>query len=208
MKYLLLLTGLWGFPTAQAQTFAYEVWYEGKVVLDTDDTLAGSVRFDLAENLLQLEMGNEIKAFSARKIAAFEIVDAVNQQTRQFYTLPYSAVSDYKVPVFFELLVQGDLTLLCRERLVTENVPVYGPYGYGFGRPGYYATRNRIAFEFFFGYPNGNVKAFSGSKKDFHYLVRDHGEELKAFVSDRKLRYNDRDDLSKIVTYYNYLSGQ
>jgi len=198
--------------TTQAQTFSQEVWYDGKVVLDTEDTLVGNVRFDLADNLLQLETAGGLKAYTSRNVIAFEINDEVNKMIRKYYSLPYGIASNYKVPVFFELLTQGDLTLLCREKLVTETAPIYGynPYGYGYGmgRPNYYGTRNRIAFDFYFGYPNGNIKSFLGNKKDFFYLVKDHQQDIKEFVREQKLRYNDRNDLTKIVSYYNYLKGK
>jgi len=193
MKYLLALGFFCTVISLRAQTFSREVWYDGKVILDTEDTLTGNIRFDLADNLLQLETGGVSKAYSARNVISFEIFDEVNGVKRQYYALPYHATSNYKVPVFFELLTQGDLTLLCREKLVTETLPMYGynPYGYGYGlgRPGFHNTQNRVAFDFF-------------------YLVKDHQEDLKDFVRERKLRYNERDDLTKIVSYYNYLKGK
>jgi hypothetical protein len=212
MKYLFSIGFFCAFISLQAQTFSREVWYDGKIVLDTEDTLAGNIRFDLADNLLQLETGGVSKAYSARNVISFEIFDEVNQVKRHYYALPYGMTTNYKVPVFFELLTQGELTLLCREKLVTETMPMYGynPYGYGYGmgRPGYYNTRNRIAFDFFFGYPNGNIKPFLGNKKDFFYLVKDHQQDIKDFIRERKLRYNEREDLTKIVSYYNYLKGK
>ncbi len=215
MKYAVALLLLGSFWRVSAQTFSQEVWYDGKVVLDTEDTLTGSVRFDLASNLLEVGAGGVVKAFSARKVASFEIYDAVHQQTRYFYTLPYNSVSDYKVPTFFELITQGQLSLLCREALVTETVPMYGGYGSysygglgGFGRPGNYITRTRIADEFYFGYTNGNIRRFMGNKKDFYSLVRNHEKEVKEFIEERKLHFDERSDLAKIVEYYNYLEGK
>ena len=209
MPYVCLWAALVSSGPVCAQTFSQDVWYDGKVILDTEDTLTGSIRFDFPNNLLELEAANVVKAYSARKVVSFEVFDVVNQQTRQFFSLPFRSTSDYKVPIFFELLMQGPLTLLCREKLVTEAVPMYGysPYGYGFGRPGYYGSRNRIAYDFYFGYPNGNIQSFSGGKKDFYYLVKDHQQALKDFVSEHQLRYNDREDLRQIVAYYNHLKG-
>jgi len=208
MKYLCLLLGLCACLRAQAQTFNHDVWYDGKVVLEeVQDTLRGSLRFDLKANLLEMETGSAIKAYTARKVLFFEIYDAVHQRMRRFYSLMYPNEHGYEVPVFFELLVHGELTLLCREKLVTESVPMYayGPYGYGYGFPNYYGTRNRIAFDFFFGFPNGSIKAFTGNRRDFFELVRDHHEDIAEYASERKLRYDERDDLAQIVLYYNSL---
>ncbi|MES2730586.1 MAG: hypothetical protein V4714_02520 [Bacteroidota bacterium] len=209
--FILWFVCLVGLP-GQAQTFKQEVWYDGTVLLDTEDSLKGSIRFDLNDNLLELRTFESVKAYSARKIISFSIYDAIHETTRHFYTLPYSATSAYKVPFFFELLTQGDITLLCREKLETVSVPNYnaGPYGmgYGMGRPAYNTTRTRIVFDYFFGYPTGNIKRFMGNKKDFFYLVKDHQEDIKGFVKEGRLDFDNREDLIKIITYYNYLKGK
>ena len=88
-----------------AQRWPFELWHEGKIVLETGDTLKGNVKYDLAQDLLQYSSTNKIaEAYTARKVVFFEIFDQTVRKYRQFFSLPYSANNTYKTPVFFELL--------------------------------------------------------------------------------------------------------
>jgi hypothetical protein len=188
--------------TVQAQPGAInDNWYRGKVVLTEGDSLAGELQYDLQNNLVQVNAGNAIKAYSARQIWSFSFYDPDLMSDRQFYSLPYKMESNYKAPVLFELLTEGEVSLLARERLVTENVPQYG-YG-GFGNYSY--LRTRIRRDYFLGFANGNIKSYSGAKKDLLYLLKDKSGEVKKFANDHRFRFDDKRDLIQIVDYYNFL---
>src|SRR6188508_156210 len=130
MKSGLFIFFLFISVTVFSQRFPSEFWHEGKIVLDTGDTLKGNVKYDLQNDLLQFQTNNKNESYTSRKVLVFEIFDASTKQYRQFYSLPYSAVGQYKAPTFFELLEEGKITLLCRESLEyrTYNSP-YSYYG-------------------------------------------------------------------------------
>src|SRR5687767_2794932 len=94
---------------AEAQQFPSDLWHDGKIVLLEGDTLRGSVKYDLQQDVIQFNSSNQITAYSARKILFFEIFDNSERRYRQFFALPFSSIAGYKVPVFFELLEEGKM---------------------------------------------------------------------------------------------------
>src|SRR6187455_400285 len=106
--------------SVSAQEFAFELWHTGKLILDSGDTLRGNIKYDLQNDLIQYqskEDPNKMESYTARKILFFEIFDGTVKRYRTFYSLPYSTGGQYKAPIFFELLEEGKLTVLCREFL-------------------------------------------------------------------------------------------
>ena len=186
----------------QAQSAAFsDTWYRGSVILTEGDSLSGDIHYDLQNNLLQINAGNALKAYSARQIWSFSFYDPDMMTDRHFYALPYSVEANYKAPVLFELLSEGEVSLLSREKLVTENVPQYG-YG-GFGNYSY--LRTRLRRDYFLGFANGNIKSYDGTKRDLLYLLKDKSSEVKKFANTNRLRYDDKGDLIQIINYYNSL---
>jgi hypothetical protein len=116
--------------TASAQKdWPSELWHDGKIVLIDGDTLKGMVKYDFQQNVVQYVVNNkQAEIYSARKVLFFEIFDETVHKYRRFFVLPYTNASNYKAPVFFELLEEGKITLLSRELLEykTYNNNFYG----------------------------------------------------------------------------------
>lgn len=182
----------------QAQQFAFEYWHEGRIVLDTGDTLKGTVKYDLQTDLLQYQLENKHQSFSARNALFFEIFDGTIKQYRQFYSLPYSVSSGYKTPVFFELLTEGKITLLSREALE------YRTYSNSFY---YYGTNTRLVlvYKYFLLQENGNITEFIGKKNDWLDLMGSQAKEVEKYAKTNKLAFDDKFELVKIMSYYNSL---
>jgi hypothetical protein len=198
MKRLILFSFLLLSLSSQAQQFAYELWHEGKVVLETSDTLKGLVKYDMQNDLLQVKVKNQLESFTARKVLFFEIFDTTVKRYRQFYSLPYSVNNTYKTPTFFELLSEGKLTLLTREKLEYRTVssPFY-----------YYGTTTRLVMvnKFFLLKPNGNIEEFDGRKNDWLTAMENKEESVKEFAKENRLDFDDKYELTRIVEYYNSL---
>jgi len=182
------------------QQWPFELWHEGKIVLLQGDTLKGAVKYDLQQDLVQFNGAEQrVEAFTARKVLFFEIFDRTVNKYRQFFALPYATTTSYRTPVFFELLEEGKMTLLCREELKTQ---VYSsPYYYG------NYTRVILVYTYFFLEENGDIHQFSGNKNDLIDLMGKKGEEVEKYMKANKLKYDDKYDLVKIITYYNTLFG-
>jgi hypothetical protein len=185
---------------ASAQQFAYELWHEGKLILDGGDTLRGSIKYDLQNDLIQYQSKSESKleSYTARKVVFYEIYDQTVNRYRAFYSLPYSTSGQYKAPVFFELLEEGKLTVLCREALEyrTTNSTFY-----------YYGTYTRLVLinKYFILKENGEIEEFRGKKNDWYELMRSKESQVQKFVKSNRLDLDEKYELAKVVNYYNSL---
>jgi hypothetical protein len=185
---------------ANAQKFPSDLWHEGRIVLLEGDTLKGSVKYDLQQDLVQYGVANErTTAFSARKVLFFEIFDTSVRRYRQFFALPFTTTAGYKAPVFFELLEEGKMTLLSRESVEyrTYNSPYYmGSY-----------SRLVLVYKYFFLDETGNISEFTGNKNDLLNLMNKKSDEVEKYIKANKLRYEDKYDFARIIAYYNSLFG-
>jgi len=185
-----------------SQVFPSDIWHEGKLVTLDSDTLKGRIKYDIDNDLIQLQKNEKgvIKTFSARKILYFEIFDQSVEYFRKFYALPYKVRPNYSVPLLFELLYQGKLTLLTREYTVQETVPTYNTY---YRSPGY--TREKLEFHYYFLREGEDIEKYLPKKSELLSVMRDKAAQVKKFMKKNKLRPDRKVDLIKITTYYNSL---
>lgn len=181
---------------AQAQEFPFDLWHDGKLVTEDSDTLKGTIKYNLQSDLLQLQHNNRIETFTARKVIFFEIFDATVKQYRQFFSLPFAASgTEYKAPIFFELLTEGKMTLLAREALEYKTYSSFYYYGS--------YTRLVLVNKYFLLEENGNIAEFIGNKNDWIYMMGNRGPEVQKFVKTNRLDFSDKYELVKIINYYN-----
>jgi len=204
----LFIFSLFFTQITQAQDFPSQVWHEGKIVLSSGEVYGGKVKYDLETNVVQLQSQN-IETFSATTVERFEIFDEFYGGIRTFYSLPYAVNSDYKVPIFFELLVQGEeITLLCREYITTDSRGMgRGMYNPMYMNPMYgmpMMNSSRLAFDFYFLEDSG-IQKYGQKKKELLEKMDDKSDEVKLFIRKNRLSHDKRGDLLRITAYYNQL---
>jgi hypothetical protein len=196
---VMLLSLLFLSKPGNAQQWPFELWHEGKIVLLEGDTLKGLVKYDLQQDLLQYNFGDQkVVAYSPRKVLFFEIFDRTVNRYRQFFALPYKTNSNYQSTIFFELMVEGKITLLAREELVTRSYT--SAYYMG---PSY--TRTVLEYRYFFMKENGDIAEFTGNKNDLLDLMGKNAEDVEKYAKSNRLRWDDKYDFARIVSYYNSL---
>lgn len=184
----------------QPRYWPSELWHEGKLVLVEGDTLKGLLKYDFQQNLVQYTRNNEQAiVFTARKVLFFEIFDETVHRYRKFFVLPYVTESNYKTPIFFELLEEGKITLLSRDLLEYKTYHSYYAYG-GF-------TRLVETPQFYFLRENGTIEDFRGGKNDLIALMGNKGKQVEKYIKSNRLDFDDKYDVAKIVDYYNSLVG-
>ena len=189
---------LLSFP-AKSQNWAFELWHDGKIVLNEGDTLKGLVKYDMQQDLVQFST-NEKKAevYTARKVLFFEIFDNTIHKYRRFFTLPFSVNAGYRTQIFFELLEEGKMTLLSRELLEYKT----------YSSPYYIGSYSRLVLtnRYFFLKDDGTIEEFLGNKSDLLALMGRQSEEVERYIKSNNLRFDDKSDIAQIVAYYNSLS--
>ncbi len=191
------------FPVcvAAGQTFPNEVWHDGQAVLVGGDTLKGMIKYNLETDLVQhkFDQASTINTLTARSLAFFEIFDNTSNRYRQFYVLPYSVRRDYKAPIIFELILEGqELTLLSREKVE------YQVTSYPYAVSGTY-TRLVLVYTHYFLAPDGHIEMYTGKKKDLLWIMKKKSAVMKRFLKNNKIKPDRRTDLVRTVNYYNSL---
>lgn len=189
---------------ASAQDFPSQVMHEGKVVLINGDTLKGKLKYDFENDLIQIILNGTIQTFSSRKIHFFQIFDETVEMYRNFYSIPYEVQPNYEIPLIFEVLYEGQLSLLAREQIITETVPQYS-YAY---RSSVNMTRTRLSYDFYFLDQKGNFAKYDLKKPQLFELMSRKEPQIKSYIKKNKLKTDSRRDLVRITAYYNALLDQ
>jgi hypothetical protein len=184
---------------SQITVFGSE-WTKGRILLtDSDaDTLQGTIRFELENNVVQIYYNdNTVKTYAARQFKWLKAYDPSSKTEREYYALPYALRNSYKVPVLFEMLAEGTISLLGREKLILVQNTWMG--GARFSHP-------ELVYDFYLGFPDGKIKPYRGTRKDFEYLLKGQMDLMRNFIKEAGLSYNRKQDLVRIINQYNYLN--
>lgn len=201
MRYIISAFFVLIFCTGYAQDFPSELLHEGKVTLLNGDTLSGKIKYDLENDLIQIVYKGTIQTYSARKLLYFTIFDESVDMFRTFYSIPYEIEPNYERPLLFEVLFEGQLSLLAREQIITETVPQYS-YAY---RSSFNMTRTKLAYEFYFLDQKGNFIKYELKKPQLYELMSRKEPQIKNYIKKNKLKTDSRRDLVRITAYYNAL---
>lgn len=177
--------------------FSKDVWHEGYLVTVDEDTIRGELKYDQDANVVQLIRNNVVKTFSSHTIFYFEIFDKIVQNYRQFYSIPYNVRYDYQIPILFELLYEGPLSLLARETIVHETINTNSAY-WGTG-----VMRDRVAYTFYFLDKNGKMQEYNGKKPDLLHIMAKKSTQVKSFIKKNRLNITETRDIIRITAFYN-----
>lgn len=204
----ILILIIFGVSASFAQReFPSTIWHKGNIYSSDGQTLSGLVKYDLENNLVQLQDIN-ITTFTASNVTYFEIFDEILGGIRKFYSLPYALNSGYETPVFFEVLTESnELALLCREYIATDarNMNFFGPMAMNPIWGPQNAVGYRLAFNFYF-LKNSSIQKYNLKKKDLFKLLSGFDEEMDLFIRKNRLEHDQRGDLLRITAYYNQLT--
>jgi len=195
MRGLLLAIFLVVFISSYAQ-FSSDVWHDGYLITNERDTLEGKVKYDMENNSIQFYNKKVIRTFSSYQVFYFNIFDNVLDTYRQFYCVPYRLKTDYQTPIIFELLFEGELSLMAREAIVQESVPVGTAVYSG-------VTRDRLTQTYYFVNKKGSITEYNGKKGDLLDVMADKSAKVKSFIKKNRLRSNSTRDLVRITAFYN-----
>lgn len=195
--FILICIGLGNLVSAQ--DFSSRIWHEGRVVTSDRDTLKGKVMYNMESNSLLLMISKKRQiSFSSKKVLFFEIYDGTVKNFRQFYAIPYKVSQDFKTPIFFEVLYEGALTLLARERIIIEND--VSSVSYRGMRSGHEA----LEYTYYFVDKKGNMQKYdSGKKNDLYPIFIKNREKVIQFIKSNKLHIDRLRDLVRITAFYN-----
>jgi hypothetical protein len=206
-----ILLSLISFVEGLSQNFPQDSWYPGKVTLETGEEKQGVIKYDLDANLIQLEWENKIETYHASQFSTFSIYMKEEDLYRDFYVLPHANKSGYKRPTIFELIVEGEMSLLAREYIATRNMNANNgfmgsPWGGGINPYAPNMTQRFLAFKLFLVDNQARVRALTTNRKEVIAAFGEHQKEIKRYIKSQKLKTESLVDMAQLVNYFNKLN--
>lgn len=194
------------FVLAQSGQDGLEDWNPGYLVTNDEDTLYGPVSLLYHTDQVQVNDENRVMTFGANQVSMVYLRDRDNPENERYiYPFPYHPYSDFKPQRFFEMLFSGiHLSLLCREILITETIPMYDNFTFRT----YFSTRTRLQREYYLMFPEKKVRLFTARKKDVLVQLADKKEAIKKFLATQNIDLDKQEDIMKIVKEYNRLKAE
>jgi hypothetical protein len=187
--------------TGWSQEFSSRTFHKGWLVSDDYDTVRGSIKYDMEANAVQIIKSDEkVKTLSSKDILYFEIYDENLKSFRQFYSIPYAVTANYRVPILFEVLYEGPLTLLVRERIVMASDP-YSQNYYNGPSP----SKEMLDFTYYFVDKKGKMTLYNGKKAHLFEIMYKNADKVKSYIKTNKLKVDEMRDLVRISAFYNSL---
>lgn len=198
------------------QRFLSETWHIGFVLLTDGSKVEGFIKFDMSNDVIQIDSNETIQTYAASQLQKFEILIVHKEEWKVFYALPLLNKNGYYRPALFELAVEGSTSLLFRDKIVLSthvrsnsrnrtrwdqrtNNP-NGPNG------DTYYTKSRSR-EMFLLSDNGMVKKLTTKRREVIQTFDGNHEELKRIIRRNRLNMRYSAHVKTLVEAYNELAG-
>ncbi|HET8860134.1 hypothetical protein [Marivirga sp.] len=185
-----------------SQNLPQEMWHPAYLVLESEDTLRGNIQYDFESNLVQYSKGKKIQTFTSQNLLFFSFDCQFFERVREVYSLPFQLKGKMKVPVFFEILDEGAITLMAREYVVIENSNRFANPMYGGGG---FRSREILTYDYFLLTADGTIHRFSERRRDLLPFFGSHQEIMSDYIKENRLKPDRQKDLVSIIKYYNSL---
>lgn len=180
-----------------SQRLSPDYWHFGSIVSKNSDTIRGLVKYDFTSDLIQFDRAGIIKVFTPAQLNYCEFTDSLSGRLRKIVSHNFETSPGYSKPLFFELLVSGKLTLLCRELVVLRSNGNMGSQGFN-------NSYRDISFSFFY-LRNQEVSYFYNKKKRVLSLFGQDKNTVAEFAKKNRYRFYSQYDLTHLFQFYNSL---
>lgn len=201
-------------PPNAEQGFLSEMWHVGFVLLTDGSRIEGFIKFDISNDVVQIDSNKTIQTYAASQVHKFEILIADNEEWKVFYALPLLNKNGFYRPALFELAVEGSTSLLFRDKIVLAtrsqhasrnrsrwDVRTNNPNGPN-GDTYYRRSRSR---EMFLLNNNGMLIRLSNKRKRVIKSFDANHEELKRIIRRNRLNMRYSAHIKTLVEAYNEL---
>ncbi|MER2996979.1 hypothetical protein [Pontibacter populi] len=192
-----------------------QIWPKGVVTLTSGKVLEGVVTYYRSKDVITISQpDNTLSSLSPVNVVQFEVSNGHSDRRHLFRTIYWDKgeeYTDFKIPIFFEQILDGNTTLLMRESYHKRIIDPYlaekmdnrttDPMGYPI--QGIYY--DQIKPQFYVMNGDGEVKGIHHMRKDFLNFCGKKATEIKSFVRKQKLNFEQPSDFIAIVNYYNTL---
>ncbi len=197
---------------AQGQNLSYkfpsELWHKGEVTLSDGSLLKGNVKYSLEEDYIQVNVNSQIQTLAANQLRMVRIYQEDISRYRVFYAIPFKNKYGYKRPQLFELVFEGETSLLARERILLTTTRTNDPFfrgGWGYNPYAMPRSTKILEHELFIINPKGKISQLTTNRNDVIYAFDGQHAQLRKIIKSQKLKMSRIDDLITLVDEYNKL---
>lgn len=177
--YIVLL--IFCFQRSLAETPS---WYEGSLVLKTNQVLKGQIAVETAYDMILFKTDDQLLVYTADKIQSFYFYDGVHNINRKFVSLQ-KKIDAFTTNYLYEVVVYGEIKILRRLMFPFAD-----------------ADDHKNGYRYFIHANNELTELNKFSHKVFPVLLG-HSDTLYKFVEEKRLNPHRRADIIRIVEYYN-----
>jgi hypothetical protein len=168
-----------------------EEWYKGSVVLKSKSVLRGEISVKHGYDVVFFRVSDQISVIPAFKIAYLNLYDEELEAQRRFVSLNIG-VGAAKSHQFFELMVDGEVTILRRQLTLWYSVHL-----------------DLTDYEYFVLYDEEIQGLHKFRKKVYPALVEKSNGALADYVNENRLSPKTLEDIVEMTSFYNnYISSR
>lgn len=162
-----------------------EEWFQGSVVLKSKSVLRGEISVKHGYDVVFFRVSDQISVIPAFKIAYLNLFDEDLEAERRFVSLNIG-VGAARTYQFFELLVDGEVTILRRQLTLWYSVHL-----------------DLTDYEYYVLYDEEIQGLHKFRKKVYPILVDKSDGAIQSYVKNNQLSTKALDDIVDITSYYN-----
>lgn len=177
LLFLISLVSQVNFATSQ-------VWYEGSLVLKTNEVLCGSLSIHHAYDMVTFKSGDQLKVYTADKIKSFFFYDIQSNINRKFISLTHN-INSLMFNYLYEQVLYGEIQILRRVASMGSDI-----------------RNDRDGYRYYVRVGNRTVDFNKFRTEVYPYMI-DNAESLLPYIKQNKLSPNNAAHIIQIVDYYN-----
>jgi hypothetical protein len=170
--------------SVQASFSESPVWYEGSLVLKTNQVLKGQLSVQSTHDLILFKSDNKLMVYTADKINSFFFYDGASNINRKYISLE-EKINAFTSNHLYEIVLNGEVKVV-RKLIFPFSDPSDDGNSYNY-----------------FVLSDNELMTLNKFRTKVYPALLTRSETLSRFMEDNKLNPNHRADIIKIVDYYN-----
>lgn len=182
-----VVTSITGSP------YLNEYFLKGRIELSDGEVLEGvQIRYNVHEDIMEIDNDGEILGINKP-----DKIRKVMFNDRTYIYNPYLTGKDVEKNGYFEVLIEGPMTLYCKRTNKLEMKALNS----NFGKSGMGASYFDMQKYFFV--QTQNEEVFPLTKKKLLEYAGSSKSEIKKYIKKRKIRFSEERDLIGLIKFYN-----
>lgn len=173
-------------------------WNPGVVMLEGEQVLEGELKYDHKNGVIQCREAGRIKAFSSHGVTSFYYLNKDTNILHRFISVEQETKENYRRKEFYEIVLEGELTLLRKRNKSTDPV-----------RKGHNASSSSLMHHIlcydYYVYRQGEMISVKKFKKNVLPLMKDKKREVVSYADKKNMKLYYLMDQISLISYYNGL---